>query len=201
MARVQLTRIEQLDRRYPEKQIELNVGRMLDAGAGGQRICAWLLEVTGERIPPSDVSSYKQRRWLAEQRRIRERVETCEALLKVIGKHGISNVTQAEIYRIVDEALRNHAKIDPQFALKEQRLWAEHELKREQLEQLKRDLEFKVEKLEREYASKRQEIAEVVRDEQAAAEDIRRRIREIYGLYDAPAGGAAAAVSGEVGTR
>jgi hypothetical protein len=178
MARVQLTRIEELDRQRPELKLELAVSKMLDAGERLETIAAFLREQTGEDVPPQTISSYKQRRWLAEKRRIRERIETSEALLQVIGKHGISNVTQAEIYRVVDEALRGHAKIDPHFALREQRLWAVHQANVEKIETEKRRLELEIERSRRAIEEATDEAKRKIGSgEQLTLEDIN-RIRE-----------------------
>lgn len=178
MPRFQLTRIEELDRKQPGLKLELAVRRMLHRGDTLEEIRQFIREKTGQTLPLSTISNYKQERWLKEQKRIQALREASDAIIAALGEHGVSVVTQAEIFKQVDQAMRAGAELDPHFLLKEQRLWQQHAAKLEEIQNEKKSLELKIEQHQKE----REAISRAVGDEKADSDTIRQRIREIYGL-------------------
>jgi len=152
--RIQPTRIEQLDRKHPGLRLEVDL--LLDRGGRtpGQGTLEDIQKMLGEKyaetLPINTISNYKQHRWLIEKLRLRELKETFRAVKDELGEAAISETTQARILELLDEAMRNGAKLDPHFLFKEQRLWAQHEAKVQQLENDKRKLELEIQRREQE---------------------------------------------------
>jgi len=152
--RIQPTRIEQLDRKHPGLRLEVDL--LLDRGGRtpGQGTLEDIQKMLGEKyaetLPINTISNYKQHRWLIEKLRLRELKEIFRAVKDELGEAAISETTQARILELLDEAMRNGAKLDPHFLFKEQRLWAQHEAKVQQLENEKRKLEMEIQRREQE---------------------------------------------------
>lgn len=179
MARIQPTRVEELDRKKPglRQLVDLN----LDAFRTLESIQEKVQRKFGVKIPASTLSSYKQRRWLAQKRRVESIKEHAAAILEVLDKHGVGEVRQALLFERVQEALDAGAQLDPQFMLQEERHWETLKLKREQLEQDKRELELKVQTMERQRDRERKQVEAAMGDVKNSKEAVA-RIREIYGL-------------------
>lgn len=180
--RLQLTRVEELDRQKPELKLELAVRRMLRLGDTLQEIREFIRTQTGETLPLQTISNYKQQRWLAEKRRIEAKKERCEAIIALLGEHGVSEVTQAGIYEQVDEAMRAGAELNPHFLLREQRLWAQHEARLKQLENEKQHLANENARLAQVEGEKKAKVQKAIEDGEKDPQRTIERIREIYGL-------------------
>lgn len=174
------TKVEQLDRKYPG--LRQLVDLMLDGHGGLAEIQEAVKEKFGEEIALSTLSSYKLKRW--KPRRdwidaIKNRVQAFSELL-TDGKE-MAEIQQAQLFEQIQAAMDDGARLDPQFAVSEQRKLLALQLKREQLEQSKQELELKIEQMERQRAKERKEIEAAMGKEKnpdAALADIKR----IYGL-------------------
>lgn len=184
--RIQPTRIEQLDRKHPGLRLEVDL--LLDKGGRipGQGtledIQKMLAEKYAETLPINTISNYKQHRWLIEKLRLRELKETFRAVKEELGEAAISETTQARILELLDEAMRNGAKLDPHFLFKEQRLWAQHEAKLQQLENEKQHLTNENARLARDEEEKKTKAEKAIEDGEKDPQRALERIREIYGL-------------------
>ena len=180
--RIQPTKIEQLDRKHPGLRLEVDL--LLDGGGRtpGQGtledVRKLLAEKYDEYLPINTISNYKQHRWLIEKLRLRELKETFRAVKEELGDAAISESTQARLLELLDQAMRAGATLDPYFLLKEQRLWAQHEAKVDEIENDKRKLELEIQRRETE----RQKVAEAIGDGEKDPKQSIQRIREIYGL-------------------
>ena len=192
--RIQPTRIEQLDRKHPGLRLEVDL--LLDRGGRvpGQGTLEDIQQMLGEKyaetLPINTISNYKQHRWLIEKLRLRELKEIFRAVKDELGEAAISETTQARILELLDEAMRNGAKLDPHFLFKEQRLWAQHEVKLEELRQAKQKLEIEIEKSKQAVEEATHEAAKKTGEGQSLTLDDINRIRErTFGLPAlAPAG-------------
>jgi len=174
--RIQATRIEQLDRRFPGLCQAVDLA--FDGGATLEKIQDVVKEHAGELLPINTISNYKQRRWLVNRLRIKELKETFQAVKDELGGNAISESTQARLLELIDQAMRAGAKFDPHFLFKEQRLWAQHETKLEELRMAKQKLELQIEESRQAVKEATDEAAQKIGSgEQLTAADID-RIRE-----------------------
>ena len=180
--RIQPTRIEQLDRKHPGLRLEVDL--LLDRGGRtpGQGtledVQKLLAQKYEEAVPINTISNYKQHRWLIEKLRLRELKEIFRAVKEELGEAAISETTQARILELLDEAMRNGAKLDPHFLLKEQRLWAQHEVKLEELRQAKQKLEIEIEKSKQAMEEVTHEAAQKTGEGKSITLDDINRLRE-----------------------
>ena len=192
--RIQPTRIEQLDRKHPGLRLEVDL--LLDRGGRtpGQGtledVQKLLAQKYEEAVPINTISNYKQHRWLIEKLRLRELKEIFRAVKDELGEAAISETTQARILELLDEAMRNGAKLDPHFLFKEQRLWAQHEAKVQQLENDRRKLELEIQRREQEVKESVDEAESKIRGgESLTVSDINRIRERVFGLPpETPAG-------------
>ncbi len=179
MATEYATKVERLEGTHPG--LRQMVDLMLDSHGGLAEIREAVKEKFGEEIALSTLSSYKQRRWKPQKEWIDAIKNRARAFAELIadGK-AVSDIQQAQLFELVQEAMDDGATLSPQFLMREQRHWAELKLRREQLEQAKQELELKLEQIERQRQKERKEIEKAVgaKDAQSAIE----RVKEIYGL-------------------
>ena len=176
--------------------MRLEVDLLLDRGGRtpGQGTLEDIQKMLGEKyaeaLPINTISNYKQHRWLIEKLRLRELKEIFRAVKEELGEAAISETTQARILELLDEAMRNGAKLDPHFLFKEQRLWAQHEVKLEELRQAKQKLELEIEKSKQAVEEATHEAAQKTGEGKSLTLDDINRIRErTFGLPAlAPAG-------------
>lgn len=189
MARFQATRIEQLFREFPglEAQVEGFLAENFGFPHYNRELVELISTAVGQRLPPSTVSNWVRRRYWErsrqeEKKRIQEQKLAYAAIAELVGERGLDEAAAARLWQAVQAMTP-----DQLLAMRKQ------QLQRDQLAHANRDLELKLERGRRE----RQQVAEVVGDEKADAIDVRRRIREIYGLDSREAGvGPAAGVEG-----
>lgn len=179
MARIQPTRVEELDAVKP------GLRQLVDFALDGMKPLEWIQsEVRGKfgpEIPISTLSSYKQRRWLQQKKRVGEIKNHAQAILELLASgRAISDIQQALLFEKVQSAMDAGAELDPHFLMSEQRKWAALELKRDELEQAKKTLELKVEQMEQSRSRERKEIEQAMgaKDPQAALAEI----KQIYGI-------------------
>ena len=197
MARSQQTRVEELDRTKPGLRQFIDL--CLDGMKPLEHIHEEVEKKFGERIAVSTLSSYKQRRWLQQKRRVQETKAHAQAILELLaGGRAISDIQQALLFERVQSAMDAGAELDPHFLMAEQRKWAQIELKRAEVEQAKAALELKLEEVKRQRERERREVEEAVEYAKDPREIIA-RIREIYGI--AGRSGEAAAVPAGVDQR
>lgn len=197
MARTQPTRVEELDRLKPGLRHLVDIS--LDGGKPLEAVREAVEKQFGERIALSTLSSYKQRRWLQQKRRVQEIKAHAQAILELLaGGRAISDIQQALLFERVQSAMDAGAELDPHFLMAEQRKWAQIELKRAEVEQAKISLELKLEEVKRQREAERRKVEEAVEEARDPREVIA-RIREIYGI--AGGSGEAAAVSAGVDRR
>lgn len=187
MARIQPTKVEELDRDKPG--LRLLVDLNLDAFRTLESIQEAVEQKHGVRIPLSTLSSYKQRRWLAQKQRVESIKEHAAAILDVLDKHGVGEVRQALLFERVQKAMDSGAELDPHFLLKEERLWAEQALKREQLDQEKKKLELQIQRMKNETEEALDEAKQKAsRGESLSVADINRIRERVFGLPEIAAG-------------
>src|SRR5579884_1390178 len=183
MARSQQTRVEELDRTKPGLRQFIDL--CLDGMKPLEHIHEEVEKKFGERIAVSTLSSYKQRRWLQQKRRVQEIKAHAQAILELLaGGRAISDIQQALLFERVQSAMDAGAELDPHFLMAEQRKGAE--------------LELKLEEVKRQRERERREVEEAVEYAKDPREIIA-RIREIYGI--AGRSGEAAAVPAGVDQR
>jgi hypothetical protein len=168
----------------------------------------------GVDVPRTTIVNYKNRRWAPLVYEMHLLQELIQFILKQLGVDAISDSAQSRILQALHEAFRRGVKLNPEFLLREQRLWAEHNLRKRALENTARRMERA--NRERLRARGRGQTGKAVCDEKAGPAEVRRRIREIYGIVDddeqtagkaagpesgsrATGDGSASAVPGEVG--
>ena len=174
--RIQATRIEQLDRKFPG--LRQAVDLLLDGGATLDGVQALVKERTGETVPNQTLSAYKQKRWLIARLRLKDLKETFQAVKEELGANAISESTQARLLELIDQAMRAGAALNPHFLLKEQRLWAVHTANLEKIETEKKRLELQIEQSRQALKEATDEAKEKASSgEQLTAADID-RIRE-----------------------
>lgn len=177
--RIQPTKVEELDRSKPG--LRLLVDLNLDAFRPLDYIQEQIQKKYHVRIALSTLSSYKQRRWLTQKKRVESIKEHAAAILDVLDKHGVGEVRQALLFERVQKALDDGAELDPHFMLSEERKWAALELKKQELEQAKLALELKIDALNRQRDREKAEVERAVNEAKDAKSTIE-RIREIYNV-------------------
>lgn len=172
------TKVEQLDAKHPG--LGQLVDLMLDSHGGLLEIQEAVKEQFGEEIALSTLSSYKQRRWKPRKDWIEAIKNRARAFAELLadGKQ-VADIQQAQLFEQVQEAMDDGASLSPQFALREQRHWAELRLKREQLEQEQRKLELQIEHMKRQRQREREQIEKAVGSKNPAA-----ALDEIKRIYD-----------------
>jgi hypothetical protein len=148
----------------------------------------------GIDIPGATIWHYKNRRWGPQVLEVGALQFVVGVIRDVLGPDAISDSAQSRIVEALHEAFRHVAKLNPEFLLREQRLWADHNLRKQALAETARRLELRNRRLLREGARNGKRKADG--DEKADPAEIRRRIREIYGLHDAPGGAGTPACAG-----
>lgn len=174
--RIQPTKIEQLDRQH--EGLRVDVDMLLDKGATLEEIQKLLASKHGEQVSINTISNYKQRRWLVARLRMKELQETFQAVKEELGEAAVSESTQARLFELLDQAMRNGAALDPEFLLKEQRLWAQHAVNVAKIETEKKKLELQIEQSRKAIEEATNEAKDKIRTgQQLTLEDIN-RIRE-----------------------
>lgn len=178
MARINPTRIEELDAKFPG--VRPKVDAALDRHATLDEISDLILEISGEELPEKTISNYKQRRWLPEVQRIRDVTERAAAINEAYRRFGVGMIAESVALQKLDE-------IAPDKLLRESRERERLEIERGKLEVAKqeaetarREVELKLAQFERE----RKRVNEIVEGGEAQRDpaDALRRIREVYGL-------------------
>ena len=179
---VQLTKVEKLDAEHPGLRQDIDL--LLDRGENSKYVA--LVVARKYAVPVSErmVQHYRSSRWAVMKLRIESVVATEKGILEIVKQYPEEDRRAAEIHKKLHEMspeLLNRRDIALRRLEVEKQ---EIEIEKQRAENEKAALELKVQQLERERTSERQEIAQVVGDEKAAADDIRRRIREIYGIFE-----------------
>lgn len=183
--RIQRTRIEQLDVKFPGLRTDVDL--MLDKQATLDSIAAMLKERTGETLGLSTISAYKQKRWLIARLRLRDLAETFQAVKKELGANAISESTQARLLELINDAMTRGAALDPHFLLKEQRLWAVHAANLEKIETEKQKLLNENQRLKQAAEEKTEKTRKAIADGEKDPKRGIEQLREIYGLPPLPA--------------
>jgi hypothetical protein len=177
------TRIEMLG-----KKVQQFVDLRLD---GNQRRECRVVDISkelklkfGVDVPRTTIENYKNRRWAPLVYELRVLQQLLRFILKQLGVDALSESAQGRILQALHEAFRRGVKLNPEFLLREQRLWAEHNLRKRALENTARRMERANRERIRARGRERGEIGKAVSDEKADPAEIRRRIREIYGIYE-----------------
>lgn len=174
------TKVEQLDRKRPG--LRQLVDLMLDGHGGLAEIHEAVREKFGEEIALSTLSSYKLKRWKPRRDWIDAIKNRAQAFKEMLGDGAeMADIQQAQLFEQIQDAMDDGAMLSPQFAMKEQRHWAELKLKREQLAQERKKLELQIEQMKRQRDKERKEIEKVVsagKNKAATLEEIQR----IYGI-------------------
>lgn len=185
MARPRQTRIEKLGgkvREYVDMRLDHNRRRecrVID-------ISKELKTKFGVNVPRTTIRNYKLQRWVPQVFHVWALQGLMEVIRDVLGLDAISDSAQSRILQALHEAFSSGVKLNPEFLLREQRLWADHYMRKAALEKTGR----RMERANREWLRGRggSENRKAVGDEKADPAEIRRRIREIYGLHDRPGG-------------
>lgn len=215
------TKIEELDRKHPG--LRACVEEQYAQHTTHTEIVAMLFEMfdLGEdKVSVQNVSNHYKLRWWPRQNQELAAWREARNRYRILQEEQAKD-PECDGARIIETLVTSGivaqqaclAAADPLKLLAEQRKrleLAQHAqeigIEKLRVENEKKALELKVQQLERERDEERKEIAGVVSDEKASPEDVRRKIREIYGIVDdsgraqlGPTGGGAAhAVSGEV---
>ena len=198
MAVPQQTRVEQLGRKVQEF-VDLRLDENRRRKCRVVDISQALKAKFGVDVPRTTLENYKNRRWAPLVYEVGVLRDLLRFLLKILGVEAISESTQGRILQALHEAFKSGVKLNPEFLLREQRLWAEHNLRKRALRSTAR----RMERANQERIRARQRgMGKADGDEKATPAEIRRRIREIFGLGDdtgrggpsgPPAGGPAGA--------
>lgn len=193
MPRINTTRVEELDEKFPG--LRVRVDGMLDHRAKLEAVAAEIEKLSGEKLALSVVSSYKQRRWLPDVQRIQDITLRAAAVHEAYKRFGIGPIAEATALEQLDDVApevllresREHRKLDIEAG--------KLEVAREQAETAKREVELKLEHLQRQREREKREVERAVEENGANPEEFKQRIREIYGISGS---GAANALSAPV---
>jgi len=185
--RLQLTRIERLDKTHPG--LAAAVCAALDAGEELTAVQELVREKTGQKFPLQTISNFKQERWLKSKRRIQAAKESTEATLQLLGEHGVTDIATAKIFEQFQSALQRGEQLALPAAARELRQLAELKARQSELEVVKGKLSEEQQARQREREGVRKVASEPI-----DKAEIQRRIRELYGLDDGPAPAVSAAV-------
>ncbi len=83
-----LTKIEQLDQRFPG--LADNVRKWFAQGVSAEKIAALLFERYQVSLSPTPISSFRSRRWVPEQDRVREEKIAAMVALEVASEQAIA---------------------------------------------------------------------------------------------------------------
>ncbi len=142
MPRYRSTRVERLEWKHPGLRLEVNLA--LDRYASRQEIRGLIRSKYGEGISFGAISNYRCRRYWPEKRRVQELRNLFQAVRAELGEEAFSEAAQALIFEKLSEAMQAGTALDPEFLLKEQRLWAQLSARLEQIENQKRQLELRL---------------------------------------------------------
>jgi hypothetical protein len=181
MAGPRKTRIERLGgkvREYVDLRLEDNRRRQCVIAD----ICKELKIKFGVDVPPTTLRNYKYRRWDPMFFDLLMSSLFTDYIVKRLGPDAISNEVQSRILQSLHEIFTHGVKLNPEFLLREERLWADHNLRKRALENTER----RMERADRERfgTGARGGKGKAASHEKADPAEIRRRIREIYGLPD-----------------
>lgn len=181
--RKNVTEIERLDAK--QTGLKLFVDLRLDHHARLIDIQQELQQKYKVRVALSTISSYKQCRWQVRNDRIQSITDQTEAMIAIVGKHGLDKRAKAYLFEELQRADQERRPVQVATILREQAKLAKIELEREKLrlsyEELKnktREVELKAEQL----LLARQEVQGVVGDKTINAEQAIAQIRDIYGI-------------------
>jgi len=166
MARRQPTRVERLGKevhQYVDVRLDANwqTGRPTQ-----EEIAAEVKEKFGAAIGRNVISRYKNKRWLLCREELKEARTFFRAMEAEFGPHAFSQATQAKLFEFIHKALLAGAFLKPEVALREQRLWAEHDAKVQGLENDKQRLSARLQG----ELDKVQEVAEVAKGARGEAD-------------------------------
>lgn len=208
MARENPTAIDKLDVEHPG--LKLDVNTWFDGHAKLSDVAAWLKDKYGVRIPESTLSYYQHHRWWPALLRIRAMKERVLAIREALAESP-EELGDAIVMEKLAEASMD--EVSPVTLLREERERRKLKIEEGRLEVAVRQAQVEEDKLKLEIARLEQEAEERKRRlEEATNEAVERaaqgqsitredinRIRErVFGLPPA-GGGAAPAVSAEVG--
>src|SRR5690348_15585742 len=129
MATEYATKVEHLDRKHAG--LRQFVDLMLDGHGGLAEIQEALKEKFGEQIALSTLSSYKQKRWKPRRDWIDAIKNRMQAMKELIGSGGeLADLQQAQLFEQVQAAMDDGARLEPEFAISEQRKLLALQLKR-----------------------------------------------------------------------
>jgi hypothetical protein len=172
VARINITRIEELDATFPG--LRNKVDAALDRHQTLESIAEIVEEMTGERLQLSVISSYKQRRWLPSVQRIRDITERAAAIHAAYQRFGIGPIAEAVALEKIEE-------IAPDVLLRESR-------ERLKIEVERKRLDVELGRLEAAKKATDEVVQKARNGESLTIEDIQRIRERVYGIHDAAAG-------------
>lgn len=181
------TRVEQLDRKHPGLRQLIDL--MLDGHGGLAEIREAVKEKFGEEIATSTLGSYKLKRWRPRRDWIDAIKNRAQAFSELISDGKMADIQQAQLFEQIQAAMDDGARLDPEFAMSEQRKLLALQLKREQLEQSKKALELKIQQMTKQTEEAIDEAEQKTkRGESLSVADINRIRERVFGLPEIAAG-------------
>lgn len=175
------TRVEQLDRKHPGLRQLIDL--MLDGHGGLAEIREAVKEKFGEEIATSTLGSYKLKRWRPRRDWIDAIKNRAQAFSELISDGKMADIQQAQLFEQIQAAMDDGARLDPEFAMSEQRKLLALQLKREQLDQEKKKLELQIERARRELKEATDEAERKLKSGEALTIDDINRVRSrVFGL-------------------
>jgi hypothetical protein len=185
----QLTSIERLD--LEVKGLRLAVDLMLDGGKTAEQIQAALLEKFGVSVPDRTIANYTERRYRPRKEQWEETLREKSATLEAIKSYGADAYTEAVVMEQLDEAYRRGERATMKDLLREarerERLTLDKEaleVEKQRVENEKRKLEIDLQKAQKQIDQVKGVIGGVESSEKVSPAEVRRRIRDIFGLAD-----------------
>lgn len=205
MAKLRLTQVEILDRKYPGLQVF--VDQCFDSGIPGADVGRRVRLKYGVNIPTPTIYSYREKRWALRRRETEAWCREMEAYLELEKRYPEGDMRRAAIFKHLREMTPTQLH---RRDVDVKRLQAENEklaVANKRVENEKKALCSKLQQAEKSRRREHRAIGKAVSDAKADAAEIRRKIDEIYGLNVPSPGDATgeaqaadpAAVSGGVG--
>jgi len=169
----------------------------IDRRLSGSKISELYGEKFGKHLASSTIYSYVARRWLPSKIEAEQAVAAAKEFIDLRGAHPEipeDVLLRGWLRQREASAGFREGMVDPQVVIS-----AELQMRRLDIEErrirafeARNELEKRrVVMLEKRLAAARQKLGEVIRDEKASPAEVRRRIREVFGIFDADPGGTA----------